>query len=303
MPAEAASTPSGIEAAIDELYKLDLDGFTHHRNALAKLLKSEGHTADAERVKRLKKPSVSAWIVNQLWWRHRTEFDALLETSRHLGEATGRGTILPGAAAQARRQVLDPLMAKARDLLEASHKSASPALVRRISTTLEACAARADHLPEPGPGRWSEDLDPPGFEALASMMMGTSPRSSERIVEEDPAPPSQEATRHAQEMVDLARQRLRLALHAVEEKRGHADRTTTERLALEERWAHTRAALEAAQRAENRAREELDAAQERSQRAQEALTGHQAALEEAQEALRRAEEALAEVERNAPPAG
>jgi hypothetical protein len=49
---------------IDELYQLPLDEFTAARNALAK------STGDAS-IKKLEKPSLSAWAVNQLFWHQR----------------------------------------------------------------------------------------------------------------------------------------------------------------------------------------------------------------------------------------
>ncbi|MCC7125349.1 MAG: hypothetical protein IT178_10910, partial [Acidobacteria bacterium] len=58
-----------VEAAIDALYQGPLDGFTAARNALAAALKKSGDKAGAERVKALAKPSVTAWAVNQAWWR------------------------------------------------------------------------------------------------------------------------------------------------------------------------------------------------------------------------------------------
>src|SRR5262249_43379347 len=52
---------------------------------------------------------------------------------------------------------------------ESGHGPTSDTL-RRISTTLEALAAFASRPNGPAPGRISEDLDPPGFDALAGLM-------------------------------------------------------------------------------------------------------------------------------------
>ena len=48
------------------------------RNALAKHLKSEGRTLDAERVKALAKPPAPAWAVNQLYWQDPKAIERLL---------------------------------------------------------------------------------------------------------------------------------------------------------------------------------------------------------------------------------
>ena len=55
-----------IESEIDRLYQLAPDEFTAARNALAK---SAG--PDAAAVKRLTKPPIAAWAVNQVYWQHR----------------------------------------------------------------------------------------------------------------------------------------------------------------------------------------------------------------------------------------
>jgi hypothetical protein len=50
----------------DDLYALPLEEFTAARNELARSLKAAGDADEAARVKKLKKPPVSAWAVNQL---------------------------------------------------------------------------------------------------------------------------------------------------------------------------------------------------------------------------------------------
>ena len=51
---------------IDELFKLPLDEFTSARDAIAAELRKAGDGEGAARVKKLKKPSLSAWAVNQV---------------------------------------------------------------------------------------------------------------------------------------------------------------------------------------------------------------------------------------------
>src|SRR5579859_5053975 len=78
-----------LEAEIDRLYQLPLDEFTAARNALAK-----GAGGDAGRVRALGKPSVPAWIVNQLFWRDRQTWDALIaaaENARKVNRAVLAG--------------------------------------------------------------------------------------------------------------------------------------------------------------------------------------------------------------------
>jgi len=50
-----------LEERLDELYALPLDEFTAARNELAKALRAEGKREEADAVKALAKPSVTAW--------------------------------------------------------------------------------------------------------------------------------------------------------------------------------------------------------------------------------------------------
>src|SRR5215471_13222630 len=78
-----------LDDEIGRLYRLGLDEFTSARNALAK--QSGG---DAARVRELKKPSVPAWAVNQLYWRDRPTWDALIagaENARNVNRAVLAG--------------------------------------------------------------------------------------------------------------------------------------------------------------------------------------------------------------------
>ena len=63
---------------LDALFTLPLADFTAARNALVKRLKQSEHSDEAAKVMALTKPSISAWAVNQLYWKHRNEFDRLL---------------------------------------------------------------------------------------------------------------------------------------------------------------------------------------------------------------------------------
>jgi hypothetical protein len=159
---------------VDELFKLPLAEFTDARNELAKQLKQSGRANDANLVKTLTKPSVSAWTVNQLYWDYRDEFETLLAAGQRVRKAQVSGS--PSkltemrAALDARREALVDLSELATSLLRDAGSNPSPETIRRIATTLEAISALADG---PTLGRLTQDVDPPGFESLASFMAGT----------------------------------------------------------------------------------------------------------------------------------
>src|SRR5215471_16331527 len=78
------SVPPSHSTEVDALFKVPLGEFTSERNALAARLKKAGHQAEANEVKALGKPSVSAWVVNQLYWRHRDLFERLTDAGERL---------------------------------------------------------------------------------------------------------------------------------------------------------------------------------------------------------------------------
>src|ERR1041384_8847192 len=163
-----------LDDDIDGLFRLPLTEFTSARNTLAARLKKEGRPNDAERVKLLGKPSVSAWTVNQLYWDHREAFDELIATGKRFRPASrraGKGADMRESL-DARRGALVHLSDLATELLRDAGHNRSPETIRRITTTLEALSAYALLSDGPTPGRLTNDVDPPGFESLASLMAG-----------------------------------------------------------------------------------------------------------------------------------
>lgn len=163
-------------AVEDELFQLPLSEFTAARNALAADLRARGHTDEAARVKSLTRPPVSAWTVNQLYWKDRKAFDELLAAGERLNKAQasqlrGRGGDLHEPL-EARRAALATLSKQAATLLEQSGHSASPDLMRRITTTLEALATYGGQAGAPPAGRLTGDVNAPGFEAVAALVSG-----------------------------------------------------------------------------------------------------------------------------------
>ena len=160
----SASHDDRLDDRIDELYKAPLGEFIAKRTALAKTLTG----ADAGRVKKLAKPTVVPWAVNQVYWHARRLYDTLLKTGRTLREAQvaalgGRKADLRGAD-EAHRQAVAEAVRQAERFGEAegSHP-ATDALMR----TFEAISIAGDP-PEPH-GRLTRPLQPAGFEALAGV--------------------------------------------------------------------------------------------------------------------------------------
>ena len=162
-----------FEDDIDALFGLPLAEFTVARSALAAQLKQGGLCDEADRVKAMVKPSISAWAVNQLYRRHREPFDRLIATGQRFRQV--QASQLAGKLADmrvsgdARRKALSDLSRLAAALLRDAGHNATSDTMRRITTTLEAISACESLRDAPPPGRLTDDVDPPGFEALAAL--------------------------------------------------------------------------------------------------------------------------------------
>jgi hypothetical protein len=155
---------SSFESSIDRLYQGPFDGFVAARTALAKTLGG----ADAQRVKRLEKPTAVPWAVNQVYWHARPVFDRLLKTGAALRSAQvaalgGRSADVRGAGDAHRTAIVTAVQEALR--LGASggvHPSADA-----LSQTFEALSLAV--TPNEAAGRLSKPLRPAGFEALAGV--------------------------------------------------------------------------------------------------------------------------------------
>jgi hypothetical protein len=153
-----------LESDIDRLYQLPLSEFTAARNALAKTLKGE----DATRVKTLAKPTVVPWAVNQLYWRDRKTFDHLLKAGSALRDAQiaalgGRRADVRRAT-EAHRGALADAVRSATALATAGGTSPQADQLARMLEAVSLAATPAD-----GAGRFTELIQPSGFEALAGL--------------------------------------------------------------------------------------------------------------------------------------
>jgi hypothetical protein len=86
MPKDSRTT----DQRLDELYREHPEGFTAGRNQLAKELRASGARDEAERVKRLRRPSTAAWLVNRVAIDSPATLDAFGEASQELERAQSR---------------------------------------------------------------------------------------------------------------------------------------------------------------------------------------------------------------------
>lgn len=160
---------------IDALFKLPLTEFIGTRKKLAAQLKKDGNPDEAERVKALTKPPVSAWTVNQLYWTHREEFDELLATGQRFRKAQASGKMANmREALDGRREALSQLSDRATEILRDAGHNPSLDTLRRITTTLEALSSYESLSDGLTPGQLTQDVDPPGFDSFGSFVPSTA---------------------------------------------------------------------------------------------------------------------------------
>jgi hypothetical protein len=236
-----------LNAEIDRLYQLPLGDFVRERNALAGRVKAEQGAEAAAHIKTLGKPGVTAWIVNQLYWRHRTEFMALLVAGDAFRlvqqQRLGGAEVDIAPATRARQSALDVLLGQGADLLKEAGHQPTPDMRQRLQTSLEALASYGTADAAPRHGRLTAEVSPPTFAALAAMLPPV----------DLPAPLT--ASKAAPKLTVVARRdRLKLeaerarAEAALSEARTRAAEATKAQAAAEERWQAARRALADAQR-------------------------------------------------------
>ena len=253
----------GVPDEARDLYAQPPDGFIAARDALVKDLKGAGKDDEAAAVKKLRRPSVVAWAVNQAAREAPDQVTSLREAGQALRRAqrkalSGGGGDELRAATDERRAVVQQLVAVAVAAIGArgaTHRDA-------IAATLEA-AAIDDELGERlSAGTLDKEAQPTagfgaleGFEVLVGGAAGGR-AGAEPEPEEDPAAIRRERAKDARESA----KRADAAERAAEKARTRADD-------LKEKAAN---AAEVAKEAESEARRLADEARTERKRAERA---------------------------------
>ena len=121
----------------DELYGLSQDEFTPARDAKAKELKSEKELAAA--VKKLKKPSVAAWVINLFVRRESEQVEQVIGVGTALREAQeGMDGAELRALTKQRRQLTSAVTHQARSLAKDEGVKVTQAVADQVEATLTA---------------------------------------------------------------------------------------------------------------------------------------------------------------------
>src|SRR5689334_5273392 len=127
---------ASLDDEIDQLYQQPLDTFTAERDALAKRSGAEGAM-----IRRLQKPSLPAWAVNQVYWHRKKAFDKLVTASERVRSAhekrlAGKTSDVETAEA-AHRAAVNGAVEEARQLLIGAGDAATGTTLDAVGETFE----------------------------------------------------------------------------------------------------------------------------------------------------------------------
>ena len=240
---------SEVDEAADQLYALSPREFTAARDARAKEAKDAGDKEAAAEIKALRKPTVTAWLANQLVRQHADEVRPLLELGSALREATATlsGPQLRELSRQ-RNDVVRALVRQARRLAADAGQPVSEDVARGLEETLNAALADPGQAELLLQGRLSVQLKHSGYgPADGSSSAAGKPSAA-------PAKPKKAATGSRQPT-------------AAEQRR--AERRDRLERELAEAWPAARAAADARSAAEQQAKQAADEAKGLRRRVEE----------------------------------
>jgi hypothetical protein len=262
---------SEYEQAVATLYQAAPEAFVAERQRLAAELKGSGDKSGAAKLAKLPRPALSAWVVNQLWWHARPDFQKLFEAAKQL-----RAGKL--AARAAHREGMAKLTRRAQQLLSEASHPANEATLRRVTMTLSSLAVAGGFEPDL-PGALAKDREPAGFEALGAVsneegepgQAKPRPKPAQRTG----APAKEDTTQRAASHHAADKARREAALRERQEAEAHARLVARQREAntalhsakaaltqREAEYAHAAKTLASAEKELERARSALQSAEQ-----------------------------------------
>ncbi|BCS32863.1 hypothetical protein TBR22_A20870 [Luteitalea sp. TBR-22] len=278
-------------AALASLYQGPLAEFITRRRAVVSQLKASGHKDVAARLATAAKPSRAAHLVNQVFWRARPAYDALLDAGMAARAAQqarllGDGDADLSLTLRLRDQAVQAAVDEALSMASSEAMGIGESLAGPVRASFEALAAhgRDGRLAH---GQLVEEVPLPGLQALAGLVLpaGAPPpaRRFEIVARQatpEPAVPrapdpqrlaAEARLSDAQEREALARERRVELERALEAASGELNDAEREFEAARARLASATQAVEAGRTA-------LDAAAREAERRQEALAAAAAAV-------------------------
>jgi hypothetical protein len=254
-----------------ELFGADPNDFVAARDQLARDLRAAGDKDEAAAIKKLRRPTVLVWALNQVSRADPDALGALLEASR--AARTAQEQVLGGAegdvlrdAVNARRRASARVLAAARDVIDRSGR-ASATHERELETALNAVVAseRLTDALERGELTTVESGDAEASDDLLASLSASAAIARPRL-------------RAVQDKERVPSPRLRAAQEKLERHRAEAEAAAAELRDAEHALKTAEAAfaraerdLTAAQRSADAARKVFDRAEQAQARSEEAV--------------------------------
>lgn len=283
---------------VDELYELPPEQFTAARDALARAARAGGDRDRAGEVAALRRPTVAAWLLNQLARQRADEVGQFVALGAELREATAAldahsaGDLLRELSTE-RRRLVRALVDQARGLAGQQGRRVTEDVLRSVEETLHAALADAEVASRLRAGRLTTAISRTGFAP-----------ATERAAVEPPAPAPRRRTRgrsgdealerrlaEAWSAARSAAEQRDQAVAEEEDARRTAAEAAREHDLLTSAVADARSAVVTARAALEAAEAEAAEAEERAARAGETRASAEAAVRAAAERQLEAEEA------------
>jgi hypothetical protein len=148
-----------------DLYALAPEEFTAARNALARRLKGEGRHEDAAAVSTLRRPSRTAWALNQLARGDPGLVAAVLGAGHRLAQSisAGKGRAAVSQAQADERQALSDVVAGAARCLADAGRPATDAALSQMAETVRAAVLDPEVEARLVSGTLESDVSAPGL--------------------------------------------------------------------------------------------------------------------------------------------
>jgi len=233
------------------LYGLPLDEFTAERDALAKKVRAAGDRDEADRVKKLRKPSVPAWAINQAARADKKATRALIKAGAALAAAQ-EATLSGKRSPDLRKAVAthgDAVERMMQPVAEALGKAASASNLDRARETLRAVAGDEELRDELEAASVVRDREAMGLGGASPAVLKPAPTrkrtaGGSRKRAEDAVRKAQRALDAAAAEVEDAERRLGRAERALEQATEARDAAVSDREAREAELEGARAEVE-----------------------------------------------------------
>jgi hypothetical protein len=285
-----------VDRTADELYGLAPEEFTAARDEQVRAARSAGNRRLAAALGRLRRPTVSAYVLNLLVREQPEVGEQLVALGEELRRAQEElsGSALRQLATQ-RAQLVGVLVRSARKIAAEAGHPVSQAVAYELEQTLHAALADPDVAAEVGSGRLTRAATRTGFDASAPEQPDKPARRLRAVRDDERAEdPAVVRERRLREQREEERARLQAQLAEAEQARDETEQALlTAEHELEQAERDRAAAAEAVEELRERLAEAEDAERDAVRHERDAQRDRDAATRRRDSAARKAEDLAA----------